>query len=252
MEVEKQSQRLNWFYGLTMPALFLIVMWGIYWLEKSQGLEWYEYGMLPREISGLKGIVTMHFLHGDFEHIWGNSVALAVLMWGLFFHYRKIAFKVLLLTMFMTGAYLWLFGNPNYHIGASGLIYGLNAFLILSGFLRKQKELIGLSLVVVFLYGGLVWYAFPVDPKISWQGHLFGLVAGVMLAIYYRKKGPRRKLYQWEIDEIREEEWLKAMEAQRNMPVNEPPVYHGPIRIVYEYKPASPTKEGDQKPPSPQ
>ena len=254
MTIDDQSDKTNWFYGLMMPAIYLTIIWGIFLLEHFQGYDFAEFGLAPREPSGLIGIVTMHFLHGSWDHILGNSSAIAVLLWGLFYFYRRLAFQVMLLTMFMTGLYLWLFGNPGFHIGASGLIYGLAAFLGISGFIRRRTELLAVSLIVVFLYGGMVWWVFPIDPTISWQGHLFGALSGIILSFYYKKRGPQRPKYQWEIDEIEEqrqlEEFQKRLaESEAASPIASPINTTNPgsnVRIVYYYR--TPPKPESQSP----
>jgi membrane associated rhomboid family serine protease len=124
---------------------------------------------------------------------------------GLFYFYRPIAPKVFILIYLVSGFWLWFGGRPGYHIGASGIIYGLAAFLFLSGVLRKYTRLMALSLLVVFLYGSLIWGIFPLDMRTSWEGHLYGAIAGLIIAVYYKNRGPQRKKYEWEIEEELEE-----------------------------------------------
>jgi membrane associated rhomboid family serine protease len=108
----------------------------------------------------------------------------------LFYFYRPVAFRVFFLTWIITGILVWLGGRSSYHIGASGLIYGFASFLFFSGIIRNNINLMAISLLVVFLYGGLVWGILPYDYKISWESHLFGALTGLALAITYRNYGP--------------------------------------------------------------
>jgi membrane associated rhomboid family serine protease len=116
----------------------------------------------------------------------------------MFYFYRPIAFSVFFWIYVMTGVWLWAAGREAYHIGASGLIYGFSSFLFFSGIFRKERTLMVLSLLVTFLYGGLVWGILPLSPQISWEAHLLGSLAGFITAFYFRKEGPQAKKYDWE------------------------------------------------------
>jgi membrane associated rhomboid family serine protease len=113
-----------------------------------------------------------------------------------------------ILIYLISGIWLWFGGRPAYHIGASGIIYGFASFLFISGIIRKYIPLMAISLLVAFLYGGLIWGVLPIDMKISWEGHLYGGIAGIVVAFYYKNKGPQRKKYDWEIEEEYEEEGI--------------------------------------------
>lgn len=132
-----------------------------------------------------------------------------ILGWALFYFYRPVAIKTLFWIYIMSGFWLWISGRPSFHIGASGIIYGLTAFLFFSGFFRREKKVSALSLLVIFLYGSMWWGIFPVKEGVSWEGHLWGALAGLILAIIFRKQGPQKPKYQWEIDEMIEEEIIK-------------------------------------------
>jgi membrane associated rhomboid family serine protease len=105
----------------------------------------------------------------------------------------------------MSGLWLWAIGRPSFHIGASGLLYALASFLFFSGFIRKHTKLMSISMFVVFLYGGMVWGIFPMKKHISWEGHLAGALAGLILAYWFKDNGPPKQVYQYEIDELLEE-----------------------------------------------
>jgi hypothetical protein len=136
------------------------------------------------------GIVGAPLLHGDWEHLFSNSIPLLVLGTCFIFFYRKVAWQAGFWLYILPGVSLWIMGRREYHIGASGIVYSLAFFLLLSGFIRNNKSLKAISLIVIMLYGSLVWGVFPINPEISWEGHLGGMMSGIMLAMVYRKQGP--------------------------------------------------------------
>ncbi len=146
-----------------------------------------RYGIIPRTQRGLIGIVTSPFLHANLRHIVSNTVPLAVLLFVLYSFYPKKAMSVLLICVLLGGALVWLLGRNANHIGASGLIYGLAAFLIVNGFTEQKFVPLLISIAVVIIYGGLFWGLFPsYRTYISWEGHLFGALAGIS-AVYLLK-----------------------------------------------------------------
>ena len=152
------------------------------------GLFLNRFGIIPRNYYGLRGIICSPFLHGSFTHLLSNSIPLFVLLLTLFVFYSKIAFRILLYSMLLGNLLVWLMGRSgSVHIGASGLIYSLTAFLIASGILRKDLKSIAIALVIFFTYGGLIWGVLPSKPWISWEGHLFGMISGLVFAYRYRK-----------------------------------------------------------------
>lgn len=176
-------------------------MWASFLLDQEFDLHLSQYGLYPRKAEGLLGIFTIPFIHGSFSHIINNSVPMLVLGWALFRFYPTLAFKTLFWILIVSGIWLWISGRSSYHIGASGVVYGLASFLFLSGWLRREKRVAALSLLVAFLYGSMWWGVLPVDPTISWEGHLWGAVAGFALAVLYRKQGPQKPVYQWELED---------------------------------------------------
>ncbi|HYG16089.1 MAG TPA: rhomboid family intramembrane serine protease [Bacteroidia bacterium] len=174
-----------------ISLFFVAIMWLVMGIEHFSGSTFETWGVFPRTVSGLKGILFSPFIHGDFFHLFDNSIPMLVLGSMLFYFYRGIAWEISLLTLLLSGFWLWIMGRPSYHIGASGFIYGLSGFLFFSGVFRKNANLLTISLLVVFLYGSLIWGIFPIEEHISWEGHLTGGVAGAMLAWYYRARGPK-------------------------------------------------------------
>jgi len=202
------------FYSLILPSLFVVLLWLIAIAEKVLGIELNEWGVLPRTLRGLPGILLTPFIHADFKHLFSNSVPLLVMGTGILYFYRSLSYKVFLIIWIASGICLWIGGRPLYHIGASGIVYGLASFLFFSGIIRRDIRLAAISLVVVFLYGGMIWGIFPIWPTISWEGHLFGGLTGFACALAYRKHGPQPKVYSWEIEE--EEEMEKEEEGNRS------------------------------------
>lgn len=192
-------------HSLILPSLFVLVLWLISIIESILGIDLYFLGVFPRSIKGIPGIILAPFIHSGFKHVFANSIPLLVMGSGIIFFYRSLSYKVFMIIWLVTGLCVWIGGRPSYHIGASGLVYGLASFLFFSGAIRRDPRLAAISLVVVFLYGGLIWGVFPIWPSISWEGHLFGGIAGFACAIAYKNSGPKRKIYSWEVTEEEEE-----------------------------------------------
>ncbi len=188
------------FDAILASVFFLTICWAIFLMEEYLGYHLKQYGMRPRNIEGLLGIVTLHFLHGDWKHITQNSMGFLVLNSFLFYFYRHIAFRVFFFILIVAPIFLWLFGRDSNHIGASLLIYGEFAFLMSSGLVRNNPPLMRVALVVITFYGSLVWYLFPIDAHVSYEGHLSGFFVGVFCAIAWRRKGPIRAPYHFELE----------------------------------------------------
>ena len=194
---------------LFIPFLFLLSMWLVKIIEVNFQINFVRYGVFPKTIGGLKGIFFSPFIHKDFTHLINNSFPILVLGGMLFATYRKIAVQIFIWLYFIAGFWLWIIGRPSFHIGASGLIYALASFLLVSGLIRKNPRLAATSMLVIFLYGSMIWGLLPTKEPISWEGHLAGFIAGIIVAIFYKNEGPKPKKYQWEIDEEVEKELLK-------------------------------------------
>lgn len=193
--------------AIFFTAVFLCIAWALFLMDEYLGFRIKRYGMFPREVEGLRGIFSMHFLHGSWKHIWGNSLSFAVLTTMLFYFYRKISFKVFIYIAIFGGILLWLGGRPSNHIGASLIIFGEAFFLFFAGIFSKNPKLLRIGLVVAFYYGSMVWYLFPIDPDVSWEGHLAGALVGVFLAYRYKEQTPKRSKTRWEIEEELEEQY---------------------------------------------
>lgn len=169
----------------------------IYIFEIQFGFNFNKFGIYPKTFVGLRGILFSPFIHGNTKHIFNNSVPLFVMLGCLYYFYHKIATKVLFFGLLLTGLLTWSFARPSFHIGASGIVYFLVSFIFFSGIFRKYYRLIALSLVVVFLYGSMVWYIFPMEDEISWEGHLSGFVVGFAFAFIFKKVGPQPEKFKY-------------------------------------------------------
>jgi membrane associated rhomboid family serine protease len=194
--------------SMVIPFMLVLLMWAVRIIQSIGHYDLSFLGIYPLKWQGLPGIITTAFVHADFSHLIANSVPLIILGSALFYFYKDIAIRIIAVIWLFSGFWVWIAARPAYHIGASGIVYGLAAFILVSGIIRKHTGLMALALVVVFLYGSLIWGIFPEffpEKNISWEAHLFGMIAGILLAFYYRKEGPQRKIYEWELEEGEEE-----------------------------------------------
>ena len=187
--------------SLKFSAIVLIIIWSVKIFEIVFDYDFTEYGVLPRKFNGLTGILFSPLIHSDVNHLLNNSLPVIILCLLIFNFYSQIAKKILIYLYFISGLWLWCIGRESFHIGASGLIYAMASFLFFSGILRKNSQLSAVALLVIFIYGGLFWGLFPIHKNVSWEGHLTGFIAGILVSFIFRKDGPKRKKYNWEIEE---------------------------------------------------
>lgn len=180
-----------------IPFLFVFLIWFVYWLEIKFNWNFNKYGINPRDFSGLRGVFASPFIHGDASHLFNNSMPLFVLCSSLFYFYKEVAIKVLLLGGLFTGVLTWIIARESFHIGASGIVYLLFSFVFFSGILKKHYRLVAMSLITIFLYGSMIWYVFPIKEGMSWEGHLSGFLTGILLAFIYKNKGIVKEKYQF-------------------------------------------------------
>jgi membrane associated rhomboid family serine protease len=203
--------------------LLTIIPWILHLTGALFSLNLQRFGLSPLNPTGLSGILTLPFLHGSWDHLMSNTPSLFLLMFGLFLFYKKDARSILFYLYLISGLLTWFMGRPgSLHIGASGLVYALAAFHFVSGIIKKVPQQLAFALLVAFLYGGFVWAFFPAlyqHTSISWEGHLSGLLAGIALAFYFRRLGPKPPVYSFMEEEEEEEEDLTN--AYRNMPEQE-------------------------------
>jgi len=190
--------RLAW----KVAFLFLAVLWLVFVLDALFGLNLNRFGLRPGSVSGLLGVVTAPLLHGNLSHIFSNSISLVVSLTAILYLYPNSSARVIPMIWLGSGLLAWMIGRPSLHFGASGLIYGLLAYVFFSGILRRDMRSVSVSLLVGFLYGSMIWGVLPIRPHMSWELHLSGGLIGVLLAFFYRKwdRVPVIR-YDWEEDD---------------------------------------------------
>ncbi len=184
--LDKRTDLKKMMLSLVVPASFMFICWIVYITELGFGIKLSEFGLRPRHIDSWYGVLTMPFLHGGAKHIIANTSSFIVLGGMIFYFYSNFSLRILLFSYILSGLLTWLIGRGNIHIGASAMIYSFASYLIVSGILNKNIKLLAVSLVVVFLYGSMIWGIFPTKEGVSWEGHLSGLIVGVLLAFTYR------------------------------------------------------------------
>ncbi len=196
----------NFLLAIKLAVGFLALVWLVFALDQLLGLDLIQFGLRPREAPGLFGLVTTPLLHANFAHIASNSAPLFVGGVAMLFLYPNSSLRVLPLLYIGVSAAAWVFARPSLHIGASGLVYGMLAFVFVSGILRRDVRSVGVSLMVWFLYGSMIWGVFPGGQNMSWELHLSGLLWGLALAFVFRHwDQPPIKRYEWEDESIDED-----------------------------------------------
>ena len=236
----KQQNHFKFSTGVVAyPICFVLIIWLVFWFEVRFGYNFSKYGIYPQSFKGLRGVAFSPFIHGSIQHLYHNTVPLFVLSAALFYFYRPIAWKIITMGILLSGFMTWAIGRPSYHIGASGLIYVLVSFTFFKGIFAKHYRLIALSLLVVFLYGSMIWYTFPIKEGISWEGHLSGLITGFLFAIIFRKAIAKPKKYIWEQEHYNEDEdpFMRHFDENGNFIESiEPKVEKDELDINYHYK----------------
>lgn len=228
---------------LLWPAVFILFFWVTFFANEAYGWDLQQFGIAPRSLVGLRGILFSPFLHGNFGHLFSNTIPFLVSGTFVFHFFKLTSWRILGLIWLISGFGTWLVGDfYSIHIGASGLVYGLVAFLLTSGIIRKNRNLAAVALILIFLYGSMVWGLFPqirwTGENISWEGHLFGALGGAVLAWFYRHDGPEDEP---EVDENDLEEmpewWIRMQEEERiQRELEELQNQQKPPRIVFRYK----------------
>lgn len=173
---------------------FVAIMWIVELVDIvifHQGLN--RYGIWPHHIEGLWGILFAPFLHGGLSHLIANTIPFITLGWFVMLQETSDFFIVTAITMVVSGLGVWISGSPDsHHIGASSLIFGYLGFLLLRGYFERNFSSILLSIIVGFLYGGAIWGVLPTVPGVSWEGHLFGFIGGILAARFLAKRKKKR------------------------------------------------------------
>lgn len=184
----KMTQRLN--ESLRFSISFVILLWVIHIFQFITTIDLGFLGVRPHTTFGLRGILFAPLIHDNdgFTHLISNSAPLLVLMTLIKLFYRRVAVRSFVMIYILTGLAVWLFARPVYHIGASGVVYGLVSFVFWSGIFRRNIKSVVLALIVTFLYSGFIWGVLPYQEGISWESHLFGGIAGIFTAYWYKEE----------------------------------------------------------------
>jgi len=199
-----------------IPLLLLGIIWAVKGLEYLGGVSFDSLGIYPRTFCGLPGILFAPLVHANLPHLISNSVPLFILTMAMFYFYSPIAIRTLILIWLIGGTCVWICARSSSHIGASGLIYGEAAFLFFSGLIRNNINLLAISFLTIFLYGGMVWGIFPffMDKQISWESHLFGALTGTVLAVLFVDKGPQKVEIDWEDEDDMDPYWEQEKDTE--------------------------------------
>jgi len=211
---QKIIEKKHFLYAMFIPLIICVLMLLSFLLEHGMNWNYYKAGIYPRSVENLWGIFTYGFVHANWGHLLNNIVSFFILGSCLYYFYNVIASQILIYSYLFSGLFLWFIGRESWHIGISSVIYSLAFFLFFSGIIRKYVPLIAISLIVVFIYGSMVWYLLPfgINDSISWEGHLSGGLVGIVLSIIYRKKGPQKPEKIWEEEEENEEEYFNNID----------------------------------------
>lgn len=220
------------------PFLLVAAMWVVKIVEVTGGFRFSFLGVIPLTLEGLPGIFTAPLIHGGWDHLLSNSIPMFVLATGLFYFYDRKAFRILLFAWLLPGLWVWLFARGHSaHIGASGVVYALASFHFFSGLFRRQKQLLAFAMIVIFLYGSMVWGVFPdffPNKNISWESHLMGGIAGLVLSFFFLDAGPQKEKEEWlEHDE----EWEARIRKTHGIQPDQD------IDFYYDYKENNQTNE---------
>jgi membrane associated rhomboid family serine protease len=231
------------------PLGFTLLLWVIFWGELIMPFELTHLGIYPRTIKGISGIFFSPLIHSpnDIKHIANNSITLFLALLGLIYFHKKNAYKVFVYSWIMTGILTWIIAKNegSYHIGISSIIYSIVFYLFITGYRSKVKHLQALALLIVLLYGSLIWGIFPIEEHVSWQGHLSGVISGIILSYIFpanfsfstinQIEDTKRIIY---LDDYQSDQ-LNVIENYYKSNVNR----SQEINVVYNYKYASKPKD---------
>lgn len=205
---------------IMLPFLFVLVLWVVFWAGIKFHFNLEEFGIYPRTLFGLRGVIFSPFIHGSMEHLYNNSIPLLILLAALRYFYREQSFQIIGYGILLSGIITWIIARESYHIGASGLVYLLVSYIFFKGIMTKYYRLVALSLLVILVYGSLVWYIFPhVEEGISWEGHLAGLITGFAFAVTFKTPEYKKLIrYDWEQPDFNpiEDKFLQRFDENGN------------------------------------
>jgi len=207
MQSDKQEEKYDIIVAIICPLAFVVLLWAIYFIGNASEFNMALLGIHPLDFKSLTGILTSPLIHADFEHLSSNSISFFVIGFGFCFLYRRKSIPIFLFIYFTSGLWGWFFARGGFHIGASGLVYGMFFFLVTSAIIKREKRTMAFAMLITFLYGAIVWGFFPVffpHKNISWEIHTTGTIAGIVAAFYFRKDGPQKEIPQEEEEEENE------------------------------------------------
>lgn len=193
--------------AMVIPASFMFLAWMVFILEKSLHISFSEFGLRPRDFKQWYGILTMPFLHGSLEHILANTGSFLILGAMLFYFHNDKAILLFILSYFFSGILTWLIGRESIHIGASAMIYAFAGYLFTAGLIGRNIRRMAVTLIIVFLYGSMVWGMLPINERISWEGHLSGFITGLILALIFTPPAPPTFPEEDELDNEEDRYW---------------------------------------------
>jgi len=214
--------------GVWLALIIVLILLIIKLLELNFHVDFSALGIVPHKATGIWGIVTAPFIHKDLLHLFNNIIPLFVAIIAINFFYARYSALILLIIYLSSGVLTWFIGNPGIHIGASGVVYGYLSFLFFASTFSKNKNMLGLTLLIIFLYGSLIWGIIPLrqEALISWETHLGGTISGFIMAILFRNQGLPEEKFEWEdeeenIDELTDDEINKLIEDKIRQKRNE-------------------------------
>jgi len=202
--------------ALKTALWFTVLLWLILFVDSLLGLDLKRFGLRPRHLEGLAGVLTAPLLHGSAEHLFSNTLPLLISLTTLLYLYPKSAMRVIPVIWAGSGVLAWIVGRDSLHIGASGLIYGMLGYVFVGGILRMDMRSVAVSVMVWFLYGSMIWGVLPIRPDMSWELHMAGAIMGVALAIVYRR---------WDVMPVKRYRWEDDDSVPEWFPQQEPPLH---------------------------
>jgi len=202
---DPERARANFRLAVRIALGFVALIWFIQLLNWGLDLGVEDFGVRPRQLAGLPGILLAPLAHSGFAHLFANSPPLLVAGTTMLYLYPNAALRVFPTVYLGSGVAVWLFARGGVHVGASGLVYGLVSYIFVAGLIRRDRRAIAASLLVAFMYGALVWGVLPIERGVSWETHLAAGIIGVAMAFVLRRVDvPPRRRYSWEDEEPEE------------------------------------------------
>ncbi len=186
--MEEEKKQSDFYRSLQFPIIFLLIIWIIHLVQVIGGMDFGYYGVYPRRLFGLKGILTSPLIHSDFGHLLSNSVPLLALGGMVFYFYRRVALRSFFMIYVLTGLAVWILADTGFHIGASGVVYGLVTFVMGNGLFRRNVKSVVLGLIVLFFYSGIFVGVLPNQEGVSWESHLYGALIGLFTSYFYKEE----------------------------------------------------------------